>query len=223
MGEEQWKRACAVKMLVAEVKSLPFVKQGGWASSYLQAQEPISRFCLAGTVIQKSGDNLSLVVDDGSGSVALRVFEDRGMLAKGIGDVVLVVGKPREFGSERYVLPEIVKVVDAGWLMVHLKWVSKRQPLVPMLVDEGNKKDNAEIGNHDVSEEVNGNRGSVEQITENPAEKICAFIRQRDAGDGVDVQEIIEARVAENCETLVSQLLRNGDIFEIKPGRVKVL
>src|SRR3989338_6066966 len=148
MEQEQIKRAAAIKLLISELRGLPYMKEDGWASSFLQAEGRIYRLSLIGTVIQKSADNLSLTVDDGSGTIALRVFEDRGMLSKDIGDIVLVIGKPREFSSERYVLPEVVKKVDVGWLRVHLAGISKRPSLLSTMPNphQENKKDAADGG-----------------------------------------------------------------------------
>lgn len=221
MGEEVRKRATAVRLRISEVRALPFVREGGMAPSYLQAEERISRLCLVGTVVQKADDNLSLVLDDGSGTIALRTFEDRGLLSKGIGDIVLVIGKPREFGQERYVLPETVRSVDAGWLRVHLGELSKRG-VMSAPASAGQPIPGA--GNGDQKGAENGAADpEAEPVEDSPGRKVCAFIRQHDAGKGVDVQDIVEAGVAEGCEGLVKSLLRNGDIFEVSPGRVKVL
>lgn len=221
MGEEVRKRATAIRLRISEVRALPFVREGGMAPSYLQAGERISRLCLVGTVVQKADDNLSLVLDDGSETIALRVFEDRGLLSVGIGDIVLVIGKPREFGSERYVLPEAVRKVDAGWLRVHLGELSKRgmmsAPASPGQPATGAGNGGKKEARNDAADP------EAEPLRDSPGQKICAFIRQHDAGNGVDVQDIIEAGVAEGCEALVSSLLRSGDIFEVGSGRVKVL
>ena len=174
-----------------------------------------------GIIIQKSPDNLSAAIDDGSGSISLRVFEDRGIIAKTeVGGAVQVIGKPREYSGERYILPEIIKNVDSFWLRVWEKEISKNGNGIASIKQTVGANPSASLEEakdaHPVAEEV-------ESVEESPAQMICDYIRNKDGGNGVDVQEIIEAKVAENCEALVSSLLKNGDIFEIRPGRVKVL
>ncbi len=221
MDQEQRKRATAVRFSIAELKSAPYVKEGGWASGYLQAGGQVSRIWIMGTVVQKAQDNLSLVVDDGSGSVALRVFEDHGLLFNmDVGGTILVIGKPREFGGERYVLPEIVRNVHTDWLKVHNKEISRRGKIAAPLESPIPIKKIVGVAQSDAQE---NNSGQNENSGESPIELVCAFIRQHDSGNGVDVEEVIKSSGVGDCEHLISQLLRSGGIFEIRPGRVKVL
>ena len=221
-SNEQRKRSVAIKIAISDIKALPFFKEEGWASSYLKhSEDQIIRISFVGTLIQKSPDNLSGAIDDGSGSIPLRVFEDKGMISSvDVGDVVLVIGKPREYSNERYVLPEIVKKVDSAWQKVWKSEISKKWvplssvPSDQKVISQPSQED--EVQQDPIVEEV-------ESVEESPLEKVCGFIRSKDAGNGVDVQEIVESKVVEKAETLISTLLKNGDIFEIRPGRVKVL
>ena len=52
---------------------------------------------------------------------------------------------------------------------------------------------------------------------------IIEIIEQKDSGDGVGVDEIILESGIENCEKIINNLLEEGEIFEIRPGTVKVL
>ena len=44
-----------------------------------------------------------------------------------------------------------------------------------------------------------------------------------DQGSGVDVDEIVSNIKIENCDQIVQNLIEEGEIFEISPGRVKLL
>ena len=177
-----------------------------------------------GTVIQKQSA-MSMVIEDSTSQAQLRVFEGNHLLQNiEIGDAVLVIGRPREYGAERYILPEIVKKIDAAWLRMRYKEIgvlgkiNAHDAKVPNT--DTSSREGVVVNNEEKNrlEAVNG-----EEIQESPTELICLYIKNNDRGEGVDIQAIVEARVVEGVEKLISMLLRNGDVFEIRPGRVKVL
>ncbi len=216
--EARRKRAVAVKLGISHIRALPYVKDEQGLSYLRYGTEQISRVNVVGIVVQKAPDGLSLSIDDGSGNISLRVFEDNGILSKReAGDHVLVIGKPREYGSERYLLPEIVSRVGAEWFKVRKKELDCVQ-LSPSGESSPMK------GSMPLSY-AEGSDPGVEEVEsgKSPADLICAFIKENDQGDGVDIQRIVESSTVENAEPLVMQLIRNGDIFEIRPGRVKVM
>ena len=47
------------------------------------------------------------------------------------------------------------------------------------------------------------------------------YIKQQDRGEGVSVEEIIEKY--SDAQAVIERLQLQGDIFEVRPGRVKVL
>lgn len=67
-----------------------------------------------------SGTYGSFVVDDGSAQVRLKVWgEDLYLFeGKGIGDLVLVIGRVAEFNGERYIRPEIIRSISQDWALL---------------------------------------------------------------------------------------------------------
>ena len=53
--------------------------------------------------------------------------------------------------------------------------------------------------------------------------KIFDFIKQKDNGNGADFNEIVENYKESNAEKLIQFLLKEGEVFEISPGKLKVL
>ena len=49
------------------------------------------------------------------------------------------------------------------------------------------------------------------------------MIRNMDTGDGVAFEDVIEKSKNPDTEKIINTLLANGDVFEIRPGRLKVL
>ena len=60
----------------------------------------------------------------------------------------------------------------------------------------------------------------AEESKETSSEKIIDYIKKNDQGDGVDVSEIFKM---ENGERIINTLLEVGEVFEVKPGKIKVL
>lgn len=108
-----YKRAVAKKVRISDVLAGKYVKDDGELPSHvvLETGEIISRVNIIATIISK-GDDGSAILDDGSGRIAARVFS--GTINQGIGDLVMVIGRLREFG-DMYISTEIIKKVASEW------------------------------------------------------------------------------------------------------------
>lgn len=64
-----------------------------------------------------------------------------------------------------------------------------------------------------------------EEIEENPSDSIIPIISETDAGGGVDLDVVIDQSdfPKETTEEIINKLRTNGEIFEIKPNKWKVL
>ncbi|MBS3147846.1 hypothetical protein J4219_03095 [Candidatus Woesearchaeota archaeon] len=152
----------------------------------------------AGTVMLASGDSISkiriyglvvsddLVVDDGTGSVLVRSFDKS--FAVQIGSPVLVIGRPRVYNGDWYVVAEVVKIIDSKWM----EWARKSNP--PKI------------------------QAAASTSTTGPLD----VVRALDAGDGADYNEVVTKLGAGGEETII-HMLAMGEVFEIRPGRLKIL
>ena len=215
-GERQ-KRQIACKARVKEILSGRYVKEDGWMPNYVETVDgrKISRINIIGAVVaseeEKEIGYNSIVIDDGTGKVSVRVFGDDADKLKGIGvgDVVLIIGRPREYGAERYVLLEIIKKIDDK------KWIDVRKlELGATAIDKVEEKPEEELKEEAIEEGVVGG----EEMT--AGDKIVDYIRKVDKGDGVDIEEVLKEFGDENA---IKTLLSEGELFEVKPGRIKVL
>lgn len=195
------KREIAFKVSITEVLNSPYVKEEGWTPNYLSvAGKKVSRINLIATVVDK--DESSAVIDDSTGSIMLRTFEDNKWLVKvNVGDCVLVIGRPREYNNEKYIIPEIVKSVSSKWGLVRKLELSKRKTIIESPV----KKVEADL------------------VGENVYESILSIIRNDDNDKGVDVDVVISKSRMKNADTIITSLIERGEIFKIGPGRVKIL
>jgi RPA family protein len=211
----QQKRQTAFKARIADLISGEYVVKDGWEPNYILTKGlAISRSNIIGVVVSKSDSEdlnyQSIMLDDGSGRITIRNFEPNNKITDvSIGDIINVIGRPREYGREIYIVPEIVKkIADKKWLEVRKLELQKQ--------DSGHKPaDDTKKEEKPVEEKVT----EVDDVTQN----LLEAVRQADVGEGADIEEVIQKSGIENAEKLINRLLMEGDLFEIKPGRIKVL
>ena len=116
--------------LRAEAKLVPlsYLQLGDYITgnetiaSYVRVSQEIqfSRVnCIAAVIRREDlGSIVVLTIDDGSDVITVRIFDSKSIQSDSIsvGQVILVVGKIREYHSERYIAAEIIKVVSPRWL-----------------------------------------------------------------------------------------------------------
>jgi RPA family protein len=200
-------RQVARKTQISEIVTGEYIQETEQAANYLltKNQEKLYRVNLIGIVIdkEKSGSITNMLLDDGSGQLSLRVFEEINHVEKiQVGDVVLVIGKLRTYNEEKYVSPEIIKIIDKRWLKVRALEIGEE-------VVEDNKMES----------------GAVAEPEDEglPFEKITKLISDLDAGEGVPIEEVIEKSPWSDTEAIIEKMLESGDIFQNQPGKIKVL
>ena len=126
MEEEYQKRLVAVKLNVREIQEGEFVLEEGWKPNYLLTKEgkKVSRVNLVGVVLDKEEKEgmVNLLLDDGSGKIRVRFFGERPEIKEikeiKIGESILLIGRIRMYQREKYLFPEIVKIINKKWLKV---------------------------------------------------------------------------------------------------------
>lgn len=166
----------------------------------------VSRVNILATIVHKPDKNENYgdaVIDDGTGRIQLRSFENKDLISKiEVGDSALVIGKVREFNGEKYIVPEILRKIDnPAWISIRKIELSRNEPAAAEIKDE--PKEISEIS--DIYDEV------------------CSIIKKLDDGSGVFIDDIIKNCSKPEAESTINELLKKGNIFEIRPGRVKVL
>jgi len=213
------KRQVAYKVRIKDILEGDYVVEEGWTPNYISIKngKKISRTNLIAAVIEKpieaDMNHQSIIVDDGTGKISMRLFENNSLFDNvGVGDVILIIGKPKEYGSERYILPEIIKKVeDPKWIKVRkLEFEKLRDIEVQNPVEKEEKI--VEMG---VKRDV-----GTESEKEMNSEVIIGYIKKNDGGEGVDISEILNMDGGEN---IINNLLECGEVFEVRPGKIKVL
>lgn len=214
---QQIKRQVAEKIWIADLKSGQYIKEDGLRPNYvlLRNNQKVSRVNLVGTVVSANKDlgYADVCIDDGSAKISVRAFEqNNSMDALEIGDPVFIIGRPREYGQEIYVLPEIIKkVYDMKWLEVR-QLELKRIRIEDLRASEG-VPEGIKVPEENAEEEVVEDRG-VGAVKE--------AIRSTDSGSGAEYEDVIK-KIGPDAEKIISGMLRNGDVFEVSPGKLKLL
>ena len=103
-------RQVATHIYVKEVLDGQYEEREGWDPNLLHcARGAVSRVNILGALIRQSGQ---LVLDDGTGQLNLRAFDEVPGLQTPDGTVVQVIGRPREYQGTYYLVVEIIKPID---------------------------------------------------------------------------------------------------------------
>lgn len=183
-----------------------FVEKSGTTPSYIDTPYgQISRVNLIAAVIEKAGPN-ALLLDDGSAKISTRAFDDAKLFDNiMVGDIILLIGRPRTYKEENYVVAEIAKRLGSP------KWLELRKAELGKVVPA--KKKSAPKEKIVIEES--------EELLVSTTDQIIECIRSLDSGDGAPIENIVKK--FKNADNILSSLMAEGEIFEIKPGRVKVL
>ena len=212
MSEEkqQQKRQVAHKIMIKDLLEGRYIKEEGWNPNYIKLKDgrEISRVNILGAVVDKlpikNINQQSVLIDDGSANINLRLFEETKLFDNiKIGDLVIIIGKPREFNKQIYLVPEIIKKIeDTNWIKLRRLELNRKKPKVKEILKEESL----------IEEEI---------ITED--NDILSIIKTKDKGNGVDINDIIINLKNKNIEKIINDMIKIGELFEIKPGKIKIL
>ncbi len=144
----------------------------------------------------------SFVVDDGSGLILVRRFDDQE--APAIGVPVCVIGRLRDSG-ERYIACEVAKEVAPAWIEVRKLELAKRPATaIPAPASKVKPKE------------------TEPDAAEEQKVDLLVLIRRLDTGSGAQIDDIV-AEAGPDAEKELRVMMSRGDIYELSPGRIKIL
>lgn len=226
---ESVKRQVAQKILISELVNSSYVKKEGWDSNYFDTvRGKVSRANIIATVISKEeGDSYNtLIVDDGTGSISLKAFENKDILNnKRVGSVVQIIGRPREFNNEKYLVPEAVSEIDKQWFFVRQKELGRQAKITKTQETVTHEKMPALEKPKTVpkAQEIKVEEVSTNEEHTNPYQQIMQLIINMDEGRGVPIDEVILSSKIKNAEEIINSLIEEGEIFQLRPGILKAL
>lgn len=237
-------RQTMFKTRISDVVNGRFVRKEGMEPSYVLTDlgQKVSRVNLLGTVVDKfmseDGNYSSITIDDDSDSIRVKAFRENVNMFDNldVGDLVVVIGKVREYTDENYIIPEIVKkIANPNYEILHKLEVLKQLVQQKKILDKIKEEkfaDVEELKKH-AKEKLNIDTDAVEGIVETLSveeEKkedykplILELLEKLDKGDGVEFKKLLEeSKLPENAfEEVINELLSNGICYEPIPGVIK--
>ncbi|MEK6900857.1 MAG: OB-fold nucleic acid binding domain-containing protein, partial [Nanoarchaeota archaeon] len=112
-----------VKLTIKDILQGTYVQESEQNPNYLLTEynQKVYRLNVIAAVLhlQKIGSLTNILIEDGTGQIVVRFFEEQKLLSHLTpGSVIVVVGKLRMYNQEKYISPEICKQVNPLWLKV---------------------------------------------------------------------------------------------------------
>jgi RPA family protein len=230
--ENQQVRQIAHKVRIFDLVNSEYIQQSGeWEPNYVSiGDKKISRVNIIANIItnykSEDGTYATITIDDGSGNIQVKTWkEDTKIFEKvDIGDFILLVGRIKEYNGEKYLVPEIIKKLDnSEWLSFRRKELSKLYGETEVQTQKPVEKTEDSVGQQPIL--ISEESVTDDSSSEGDRQKILNIIEKLSSVEGADKLEIIkESNVGEDAANeIIHGLIRDGEIFEIKPGKVKIL
>lgn len=219
------RRQTAYKCTVKQILESKYITQQGWEPNYLELGNlKVSRINLFAALVAKEGSNL--VVDDGTGQLSLMLFQNQEIAINlKVGDILLIIGRPRVYNEQKYVVPEILKpIIDKRWVEYRKKElgsISFKNRINNDAKIKPIKKEYVKPVN--INEKVEKIKITEKDDSKTLSQKIIDAIRTLDSGEGANIDSIIQEINIPKTEETIQNLINEGEIFEIRAGKVKVL
>lgn len=221
-------KICTVKDIIDGI----YVVQEGWLANYIESHgRKLSRVNIIGLIVSKTSP-YDFAIDDGTGTIMVTDFNQQKKIEKlKIGEPVMLIGRPRQTNDTKFIACEIV---NNKQLLEDPNWMSYRKKELEMIAQNNHNKPEEIINSAFVEEkefiekqqvghEEKPLLSAVETVTADiTGEDIVSFIRKKDSGDGCSIEDII-SYFGNDIDDHILTLITMGEIYEIKPGRVKVL
>lgn len=241
MNDEIRKRFTAYKVSLGLLANGNIEFEQEKFSKIVVSNKEISRVNIIATVVDKyvsrEKSYISITIDDGTGYITARAFSDSIEMLKNIeiGDTITVIGLLRYFNNELYITPEIIKSIDAKWLLVRKLELTKEYG---KLYENSQKKEEfKEQTNIQQNEFKNNSAEKIEtdesenveteiiEIPQSVRNMILEFIEKNENGDGINVDKLIMSLNSdvEEIKREIIELLEEGTIYEPKPGNLRIL
>ena len=239
-------RQPAIRTRISDILKGKFVKKEGLEPSYILTElgQKISRANFVGTIVDKfmseDGNYSNITIDDDSDSIRVKAFRENSNIFDNleVGDLVVVIGKVRDYADEKYIIPDIVKkIADPNYETLHrleiLKQLLTQRKALEIIKNEKDKfasleelkvqakKDNID---EDIVEGILESLSTEEESKEKDYKPLLLeTIEKLDKGEGIEFKKLLEeSKLPENVfEEVVNELLTDGICYEPSPGIIK--
>ena len=229
-------RSIAYKVWISDVTSGNYTKQEGFNPNYIELDgKQVSRVNLIATVVGKflsdDGNYGALTFDDGTETIRAKTFGPDVAKIKDaeVGQIIRIVGKIKEYNDERYLSPDFVsEIKDPNWLIVQKLELGEpkvREAPTPEHEQSMQAEAITEMPATEKEPEPVGEQAISESKTVEDMPNFIEIISKLDTGDGAEISAVIaECKLPEEeVKTFIVDLLKDGEIYEPRKGKLKVL
>jgi RPA family protein len=242
---DQYKRQPAVKIDIHSLRQGTFAENNDWQPNYISTEfGDLYRVNIIGLIVSKNSEHSSCRIDDGTATITVTFnFSDNYEVKKfqdiQEGQCVLIIALPRKYDDDMYLAPETIHHLDdVTWLKVRKEEIiQQRKNLFSVsnnnstvnenrttsLVEEKEEVSNIMINSVNTNEE--DSTSDTEEVKDS-YDIIYTVLKDFDKGDGVQVDvlaSLLEEKNIKPGRAFITKLLEQGEIFEIMPGKVKLL
>jgi RPA family protein len=215
---EQFNRLIACKIWLNELKEENFVqRKTDFESSYILFKDKqISRINVIANVVNKftSEDEnyISITIDDNTCQIRLKTWGDNTKILKkvNIGDIVLVVGKIKNYNNEIYIIPEVIKKVDINFELLRKAELIKEYGLPNKEII---KDEEVKVSYEEIKFSSNDLRNELLNLIEKNEESLGISLEDIKIKLHADLNEI---------NNILQELLKDGEVYEVK-GKYRLL
>ena len=235
-------RQTAKKVRIVDLVSGQFVKKEGMEPSYVvtPSNDNVSRARITGTVASKfmseDGNFGALTIDDSTATIRAKLWRETNLLKNAEqGDIVMVIGKVREYEDEIYIVPELIKKItpDEETLarLEVLKKIKSRKESAPAPKAQPaapEAKSEEPLQSAEPPAAVNPEPEPTKPVQSAPAPvsgdlrtKVLSIIES--SPDGIKYSELMQQAGGpeEELENIINELLGEGVCYEPLPGKIK--
>lgn len=194
-------RQVAYRVSISDLNKGQFVKgEGEWDSNYIVVDgKKISRVNLIGAIIEIMKDEnnsyFNSLIDDGTGNIRIRGWKEEINLFDGlnVGDLVLLVGKIKDYTGSVYITPEIVRKLE------NKKWLELRKLEIKQ----------------------NGSVAVVDDIRSGVVDKLKE-LDNSDGIEISELSRLLRV-AEEEVERVIEELIKDGEIYQVRPGFLRLM
>jgi RPA family protein len=238
-------RQPALKLHISDITKGRFEQSEGLKPAYILTQKGrrVGRARMLATIVnwwQSQDKTLTVItLDDGTDTIRVKAFGTVAFDKFKLGDIIELVGKPKYYNSELYIVPEVAWYTDTNSELLRelelrqqsREWEQKRQTV---LMYAKQTSDLMELKK--LCEEMGISAEDVEAILESQElqpeqepgkeemkSRILSTIESLDKGEGCSYGDLLtNSSVPEvTLDTLVQELLDDGTCFEPRPGKIR--
>jgi RPA family protein len=242
------RRFAAVRVNIKDILNSRFIKKEGMEPSYALTDigMKVGKAKIVGAVVDKfvseDGNYSTITINDETGNIRVKAFkEDVSILDNiDIGDLVVAVGKIREYAEEIYIIPNFVrKLNDPNLFLLHKLEALKNFKEQKEIFDVVNSQkdgfaDLEELKNYMLKEYMMDEERldsileflalNDKKIEKDYKPLIIEKIKELDKGKGVELAKLTEKLdiPIEALSDAINELLEDGICYEPYPGLIKL-